>query len=88
MTVEPLRIDAAPVPTVQASPPSEFARALDELGRTLSAAESAEDRYAVHAGSLQEATVDRAQADVALAVATAVAQRSAAALQSILNMQV
>jgi flagellar hook-basal body complex protein FliE len=37
---------------------------------------------------LQAAVYGRARADVALAVATATAQRSVQALQSILNMQV
>jgi flagellar hook-basal body complex protein FliE len=51
-------------------------------------AQSAEDAFARGAGSLQDAVYERARADVALAVATAAAQRGAQAIQSILNMQV
>ena len=88
MRVELLLPDAAagaPEPPAQ---PSAFARALDAIGATLEAAERSEDRYATHTGSLQDAVIERARADVALSIATAAAQRSAQALQSILNMQV
>ncbi len=89
MTVEPLVPDVAvPLQRSHDAKPSLFARALDAIGETLRSAEGAEDRFATHTGSLQDAVIARARADVALSIATAAAQRSAQALQSILNMQV
>jgi flagellar hook-basal body complex protein FliE len=61
---------------------------LDDLGSVLGKAEHAEDAFAAGTGDLQTAVYERARADVALSVATAAAQRTAQALQSILNMQV
>jgi len=58
------------------------------LGTTLKRADSAENNFAAGVGSLQAAVYERAQADVALSVATAAAQRATQAIQSILNMQV
>ncbi|MGR4065961.1 MAG: flagellar hook-basal body complex protein FliE [Vulcanimicrobiaceae bacterium] len=66
----------------------EFAQALDALGDALGGAQDAEDAFASGRGSLQAAVYGRARADVALAVASATAQRSVQAAQSILNMQV
>lgn len=87
MTVEPLVPDASP-----ASTPSRddalFARALDAVAAALSGATRAEDAFAYGRGSLQDAIYERAQADVALSVATATAQRLSQAVQSVLNMQV
>jgi flagellar hook-basal body complex protein FliE len=54
----------------------------------LNKAEGAEDAFAAGSGDLQSAIYERARADVALSVATAAAQRTTQALQSILNMQV
>lgn len=65
-----------------------FGKALDDVGSILSAAGSAENRFAAGAGDLQSAIYERARADVALAVATAAAQRMAQALQTIFTMQV
>ena len=65
-----------------------FGEMLDDLGTVLGTAEHAEDSFAAGAGDLQNAVYERARADVALSVATAAAQRTAQALQSILNMQV
>ncbi|HKU67929.1 MAG TPA: flagellar hook-basal body complex protein FliE [Candidatus Baltobacteraceae bacterium] len=65
-----------------------FGKMLDGLGAVLGGAERAEDAFAAGAGALQTAVYERARADVALSVATAAAQRTAQALQSILNMQV
>ncbi len=72
-----------------ASPPVEaFGKALDDLGSVLGSAGAAEDRFASGSGDLQTAVYERARADVALAVATAAAQRTAQALQAIFTMQV
>lgn len=65
-----------------------FTSALDDLGAVLGNAESSENAFASGAGDLQTAVYERARADVALSIATAAAQRSASALQAILNMQV
>jgi len=65
-----------------------FGKLLDDLGSVLGGAEHAEDAFATGVGDLQTAVYERARADVALSVATAAAQRTAQALQSILNMQV
>lgn len=65
-----------------------FGNALDRAGSALTRADRAEDAFAAHAGSLQDAVFERAQADVLLAVATAAAQRTAQSVQSLLNMQI
>jgi flagellar hook-basal body complex protein FliE len=65
-----------------------FSKILDDLGAVLGGADRAEDAFAAGTGDLQNAMYERARADVALSVATAAAQRTAQALQSILNMQV
>jgi flagellar hook-basal body complex protein FliE len=67
---------------------SAFGRALDAAGAALRGAQDAEDAFAAGSGSLQDAVYERARADVAVAVATAAAQRCAQAVQSVLNMQV
>lgn len=88
MRVELLQPDAAPpAPTVQADDTG-FARALDTIGSVLSQATGAEDAYASGAGSLQDAVYRRAQADVAISVATAAVQRAAQAVQTLMNLQV
>ncbi len=89
MRVETLIPDAAPA----SAPPKPddadaFGKMLDDLGSVLGTAEGAEDAFASGAGDLQTAIYERARADVALSVATAAAQRTAQALQSIINMQV
>lgn len=86
MRVEPL-IPDAPAPQSSADAAA-FARALDALGDVLAGATRAEDDFAYGRGTLQDAVYERAQADVALSVATATAQRVAQAAQSVLNMQV
>jgi flagellar hook-basal body complex protein FliE len=85
--VEPLVPD---LPTVadEGGTASEFARALDAVANALTRANAAEDGFAYGRGTLQDAVYERAQADVALSVATSTAQRIAQALQSVLNMQV
>jgi flagellar hook-basal body complex protein FliE len=67
---------------------SALLRALDDAGASLSRADLAERRFVAGAGGLQEMVVDRAQADVMLAVAGAAAARSVQALTTILGMQV
>jgi flagellar hook-basal body complex protein FliE len=65
-----------------------FARALDAIGGALMSANQAEDNFAYGRATLQEAVYERAQADVALAVASSTATRITQAVQSILNLQV
>jgi flagellar hook-basal body complex protein FliE len=89
MRVEALVPDVSPSPgNADAAHANEFGQMLDDLGSVLGGAERAEDAFAAGAGDLQTAIYERARADVALSVATAAAQRTAQALQSILNMQV
>jgi flagellar hook-basal body complex protein FliE len=65
-----------------------FGKALQQIGEVLGRADAAEDAFASGRGQLGAAIYERAQADVVLSIATAAAQRSTQALQSILNMQV
>ena len=88
MRVDPLIPDVAPAPAAARSSNEPFADVLDALGATLERAQGAEDAFAAKRGSLQEAIYERARADVALAVATAAAQHTAQAVQSVLNMQI
>ncbi len=88
MRVEPLVPDLPPAASGRADDAVGFARAIDALGSVLSDASSAEDAFAYGRGTLQEAIYERAQADVALSVATSGAQRLTQAVQSVLNMQV
>jgi flagellar hook-basal body complex protein FliE len=85
--VEPL-IPDAPLRPAQDDDAAGFGRVLDALGDALTGATRAEDAFAYGRGTLQAAVYERAQADVALSVATATAQRVAQAVQSVLNMQV
>lgn len=87
-----MRVEAL-IPDAPAAPDGDgdaagFARAIDALGDLLGGATRAEDDFAYGSGTLQDAVYERAQADVALSVATAAAQHIAQACQSILNMQV
>jgi hypothetical protein len=65
-----------------------FESAVDAVGKALTDATLAEDAYAHGRGSLQDAQYRRAQADIALAVASAAVQRSAQAVQTLLNVQI
>ncbi len=77
------------VATTSPAPQSElFAKALDALGGVLGAANDAEDAFASGHGSLVDAMYERARADVVLSVATATAQRTVQAVQSITGMQI
>jgi flagellar hook-basal body complex protein FliE len=90
MTVEPLQPDIAPPSATGsgAGNPSAFTKALDAFGSLLDGAGAAEEAYANGSGSLQAAVYERARADVALSVAVAAAQRAAAAITSLTNMQI
>ena len=89
MRVAPLHPDIPAAPVQQAPSPSNgFMKALGEVSNALQRADNAENAYAGAAGSLQDAVLERARADVALAIATSVAQRTATALQSVLNLQI
>lgn len=88
MKIELLRPDVAPEAAAEPSDQTGFAQALDAIGKVLDGASKAEDAYASGTGSLQDAMYQRAQADVALSVATAAAQRAAQAVQSLLNLQI
>jgi flagellar hook-basal body complex protein FliE len=89
MRIEPFVPDIARAQNVTVSADSDaFGKVLNDLGGVLGKAQAAEDAFAEGAGDLQTAVYERARADVALSVATAGAQRTAQALQSILNMQV
>lgn len=88
MRVELLQPDIAPVASGPQPDAAGFGRALDAIGQLLGDATHAEDAYAAGTGSLSDAVYRRAQADVALSVAAAVAQRAAQAVQTLLNLQV
>ncbi|HTU69657.1 MAG TPA: flagellar hook-basal body complex protein FliE [Candidatus Baltobacteraceae bacterium] len=89
MRVELLQPDtASPTTPAEARDETGFARALDQVGKVLSDATSAEDAYANGGGSLQDAVYRRAQADVTIAVATAAVQRAAQAVQTVMNLQI
>lgn len=90
MKVVPLEPDVPQIPRI--SPPrpdaNAFEAAVNGVASALRKADAAEDAYSVQAGSLQDAVLERARADVALAIATAAAQRAAQAVQSILTLQI
>ncbi len=87
--VVPLQPDM-PQPAVQqtGSTVNAFTDAVSAIAGSLARAESAENAYALGTGTLQSAVLERARADVALAVAAAATQRTATAVQSILNLQI
>lgn len=89
MRVVPLQPDA-PQPPRGAAPAdaNAFAATVSSASDALRRADGAENAYAAHAGSLQDAVLERARADVALAIVTAAAQRATQAIQSILNLQI
>ncbi len=87
MRVELLIPDVAATATPKALPDA-FARALDGAAQTLGNANTAEDAFAAGTGSMQAAAYARAQADVAVAVASAVTGRIIQTLQALTSMQV
>lgn len=89
MTIEPLVPDAPVASTLQQrGDASAFGKMLDDVGAVLGRAQRSEDAFAAGTGDLQSAIYERARADVMLSVATAAAQRTAQAVNTILNMQV
>jgi flagellar hook-basal body complex protein FliE len=101
MTVTPLTgldiPDTAIAPLAGSSPPplsgpASFAGALenafDSAGGALEKADRSERAFARGTGGLQEMVLDRAQADIALSIATTTASRASAALSTILGMQI
>ncbi len=88
MKIELLQPDTVPQATPVSNDQTGFGNALDAIGKVLSDATKAEDAYAGGTGDLQDAMYRRAQADVALSVATAAAQRAAQAVQTLLNLQI
>jgi hypothetical protein len=65
-----------------------FARLVDAAGSILDGADRAEQAFVAHRGGLQEMVVERARADIALAVASSAAQRATQAISSVLGMQI
>ncbi len=63
-------------------------RAYDSAGAALTRADRSEHAFARGTGGLQEMVLDRAQADIALSIATTAASRTSQALSTILGMQV
>ena len=93
MTVEPIAGGAPILPDepsirINRGDAAFFSSALDDLDSALTGAARAEDDFAYGRGTLQAAVYERAQADVALSVAVATAQRAAQSVQSVFNMQV
>ena len=91
MTVTPLDSLDIPKYNGEAQPgafDNAFLRALDAAGDALVQAGGAERNFVAGNGGLQEMVLERAQADILLAVAAAAASRTAGALTTILGMQV
>jgi hypothetical protein len=78
-----------PIPSSSAGAPGGgFAQLVDAAGAALDRADVAESAFAHGRGGLQEMVVERARADIALAVASTGAQRAAQALNTLLGMQI
>jgi len=96
VTVVPLSPDAAPLepdsPALPASAPFAFSgaleRAFDAAADALSRADTAARGVTSGGSGLAEMALERAQADVALSLASAVASRTAQALTTLLGMAV
>jgi flagellar hook-basal body complex protein FliE len=65
-----------------------LANAFDAASGALARADRSEHAYASGSGGLQAMVLDRAQADIALTIATTAASRTSQALSTILGMQV
>ena len=63
-------------------------KAFGDASASLERADAAERAFAAGRGGLQEMVLERAQADVALSLASAAASRTSQALTTILGMQV
>jgi len=94
VTVTPLSPDApvapdAAIPALAPEPPA-FARALerafDAAARALERSDEASSAFAHGRGGITEMALERAQADVALTLASAVASRTTQALTTLLGM--
>jgi flagellar hook-basal body complex protein FliE len=90
MRIETLVPDqgAPPSTSTATSAGGVFGSLVDAAGTALARADSAEAAFARGSGGLQEMVVERARADITLAVATTGAQRAAQALNAILGMQI
>lgn len=100
MTVSPLpatgELDlpqtAAPVAEPPVDPSAAFSRAVGrafgDASVALERADAAEAAFASGRGGMQEMIVERAQADIALSIASAAASRAAQSLTTILGMQI
>lgn len=85
----PLMPDAPQLSATTASADGNtFGKLLDDVGATLDRASRAENAFAAHAGSLQDAVYERARADVVVAAAAAAASRIVQSVQTLTNMQV
>ncbi len=82
--------DAPAVPEQDETAPfgSTFGDALNAASSALTRAQGAESAFMSGRGGLQEMVVERAQADVVLALAATTASRTTQSLATILNMQV
>ena len=78
----------APAPPAAASFASALENAFDSASASLTKADRSEHAFARGTGGLQEMVLDRAQADIALSIATTAASRTSQALSTILGMQV
>lgn len=96
MTVTPLwELDAPKSPEGMSNRPPDpggfsgaLERAVGAASDALARADAAERAFASGRGGLQEMTLERAQADVSLSLASAATSRVAQSLQTILGMQV
>jgi flagellar hook-basal body complex protein FliE len=89
MRIDPIVPDrAVRAPAADVAAAGGFGRLVDAAAATLAAADSAESAFARGRGGLQEMVVERARADIMLAVATTGAQRAAQALNTLLGMQI
>ena len=88
MRVEPLVLDTPIAQPEAHKGDGAFGKVLDDVGAVLTRAERSEDAFANGTGDLQSAVYERARADVVLSVAAAAAQRTAQAINTVLNMQV
>lgn len=97
MTVTPLKPDVffgrvsetdAPVTDARPSLGRAFERAVAAAGAAFDRADASEAAFVAGHGSVLAMSIDRAQADVVLSVASAAASRAAQAVTTIFNMQV
>ncbi len=93
MRIDPILPDAAvgssPAPATQPTgAAAAFGQLVDSAGSALARADAAETAFTHGTGGLQEMVVERARADITLAVAASGAQRAAQALNTLLGMQI